>query len=168
MRRMAWVMVAACAVAARAEAQQGISVAVGASMPIGALEQQAGTGLNLSLRQEGALPWAQLDYRVDIGLERFSGKGASSSLQYTSFSFNVVQWPSRSLYYFGGLGLYNSQTTRSTDRFGRSGSNAGVQGGVGYVYESSDYLPFVEMGLTNLFSGGDNAPWFSVRAGVHF
>lgn len=167
MRRMAWVAVAAVAVAARASAQQGVSVSAGMTLPVGALADQVGTGFGVALRSEGPLPWWQLDYRVDIALERFPGKGTESSLEYTSFAFNAVQWPSRHLYDFAGVGLYNSRATRSTSAFGRSGSLIGVQGGVGLVFDTR-YLPFVEFGVTNLFASGANAPWFSVRTGVHF
>jgi hypothetical protein len=164
---MAWVVMAAFAVAARAGAQQGVSIGAGLALPIGALGDQAGTGFGIALRDEGPLPWWQLDYRVDVGLEHFPGRAGAASLDYTSIAFNVVQWPSKTLYDFGGVGLYNSRTTRSSDRFGSSGTNIGLQGGVGYVWEGR-YLPFVEFGLTNLFTGGQNAPWFSVRVGGHF
>lgn len=167
MRRMAWVAVAALAVAARAGAQQGVSVSAGALMPIGALGNVAGTGIGLSLRSEAPLPWWQLDYRVDIALDHLPGKGSAPTLEYTSFAIDAVQWPSRRLYDFAGIGLYNSRSTRASSAFGRSGSLIGVQGGVGLVFETR-YVPFVEFGVTNLFASGDDAPWFSVRTGVHF
>jgi len=168
MRRTSWLAVTLlCFFAARARAQEGTSVTAGAALPIGALANQVGTGLLLTLRNEGPLPWWQLDYRVDIGFEHFPGANGGGALEYSSFAFNAVGWPSRRLYDFAGVGLYNNRSTRATSSFGRLGSLLGAQAGVGLVFETR-YLPFIELGMSNMFAAGTNAPWFAVSGGVHF
>ena len=165
MRRTTWLVAAvfaAAVAAAPAAAQEGVSVSGGVLMPIGSLANNAGTGFALTLRDEGPLPWWQLDYRVDVGIEHFPGKSGGQATEYSSFVFNVEHWPSKILYDFGGPGLFNPRSGRNG-----YGTILGLQGGVGLVADVR-YLPFVEFGVSNLFTGKEQTPWFSVRGGAHF
>ena len=170
MRRLRIIALLLLASAAAARAQ-GPSLAIGINVPVGGFADVAGSGFSVALRDEGELGWvtqrwAQMAYRLDVDFTHFAKRGSTPSMEYQSVSFNLVHRPSLTLYEFAGPGIYNSTASRS-DRYSRRGTNFGVQGGVGYVWESK-YQPFVEFGATNLFTSGSNTPWFVIRTGGHY
>ncbi len=165
-------LVAQAALAQRRGAGQGrqLSIAVGAGFGVGDLERQASSpGIGVALRTTtplGASNWA---LRTDVAFDRFSGKGDVDNFQFFTFSSNLVHRTSAKLYQFGGLGMYTAKSVVKPANL-RTETAFGLQGGVGLELgkgnETGVVHPFVEFGLTNVFTTGRTSVWFPVRAGL--
>ena len=137
-------------------------------LPIGDLGNAADPGVNLALRGEGRLPARNWSLRGDLTWDRFSGKGAIDSYSYLGLAGNLVHRSAADrLYEFGGLGVYGNTMTFS-NQLNHSDTNLGVQMGLGLDLAPGPHTPFVEFGLTGVFTSGSNSLWFPVRFGVRF
>ncbi|MFI5245223.1 MAG: hypothetical protein ACHQQR_08360 [Gemmatimonadales bacterium] len=170
------ILLAACALTvatlapshARAQTPIRFSGAAALALPIGDLGDAADVGFNLALRGEGRLPARNWSLRGDLSWDRFSGKGIIDSYSYYGLAGNLVHRnPTGRLYEFGGLGLYGNTTTFA-NQLNRSDTNLGVQMGLGLDLAPGPHTPFVEFGLTSVFTSGNNSLWFPVRFGVRF
>lgn len=154
--------------AARAQAPIRFSGAAALALPIGDLGDAADVGFNLSVRGEGRLSSPGWSVRGDLSWDRFGGKGIVDAYSYLGAAANIVHRGSAGrLYEFGGLGLYNSKTSFG-DGLNRDDTNLGLQLGLGLDLNPGPHTPFVEFGLTNVFTSGSNSLWFPVRFGVRF
>ncbi|MFI5231282.1 MAG: outer membrane beta-barrel protein [Gemmatimonadales bacterium] len=153
---------------ARAQTPIRFSGAVSLGLPIGDLGNAANLGYGLTFRGEGKLSNPEWGLRGDINWDRFPGKFPVDAYSYLSLAGNFVhRMPSESLYEFAGLGLYNNSAS-----FNGGGSvsdtNLGLQLGVGLDLAKGPHTPFVEFGLTSVFTSGANTLWFPVRFGIRF
>ena len=154
---------------AHAQATVRFSGAAALALPIGDLGNAADVGYNLTLRGEGRLASPNWSLRGDLSWDRFPGKGFVDSYSYLGVAANLVHRSSAGRFYqFGGLGLYGNTTTFSNS-LNSSDTNLGVQMGLGLdLAPSRNNTPFVEFGLTSVFTSGNNSLWFPVRFGIRF
>jgi hypothetical protein len=153
---------------ARAQTPVRFSGAAALALPIGDLGDAADVGFNLALRGETRLSSPGWYFRGDLSWDRFGGKGAVDSYSYLGAAGNLVHRNSNSrVYEFGGLGVYGSKTS-FTNQLNTSDKNLGMQAGVGLDMSPGPHTPFVEFGLTSVFTSGGNSIWFPVRFGVRF
>ena len=145
------------------------SGAAALALPIGDLGNAADPGVNLSLRGEGNVSRSkEWSVRGDLSWDRFSGRGLVDSYSFIGVAGNLVHRGTASrLYEFGGLGLYGGKTN-FVDRLSRDDTNLGLQVGVGLDLTGGVHPTFVEFGLTNVLTPGNNSLWFPVRIGVRF
>ncbi len=171
------VSVAACALAlatfapraAHAQTPVVFSGAAALALPIGDLGDAADVGFNLSLRGEGRIGSPGWSLRGDLSWDRFGGKGVVDSYSYLGVAANLVHRTSAGrLYEFGGLGIYDSKTSFE-NQLNHDDADLGLQLGLGLdLAPSGPHTPFVEFGLTSVFTSGSNSLWFPVRFGVRF
>jgi len=170
------VFVAACACAlatfvphvARAQTPVTFSGAAALALPIGDLGNAADVGFNLALRGEGKIGSPGWSLRGDLSYDRFGGKGVVDSYSYLGVAANLVHRTGAGrLYEFGGLGIYGSKTSFE-NQLDHDDTNLGVQMGLGLDLNPGPHTPFVEFGLTSVFTSGSNSLWFPVRFGVRF
>lgn len=154
--------------AVRAQTPVRFSGAASLAMPVGDLGDVASAGLSLSARGEARLWSSNWGFRGDLSWDRFSGRGDVNAYSYLGAAGNIVYHNSGSrTYEFGGLGVYGG-TTSFTDQLNRTDTNLGFQTGVGVNLDRGPHTPFVEFGLTSIFTPGRNTVWFPVRFGVRF
>jgi hypothetical protein len=154
--------------AARAQTPVRFSGAAALALPAGDLGNAADVGFNLALRGEGRLSSPNWSFRGDLSWDRFPGRGIVDSYSYLSLAGNFVHRSTKSrVYEFGGLGLYGSRTDFGSS-FNQETTNLGLQMGLGLELNPGPNTPFVEFGLTNVFTSGENSLWFPVRFGVRF
>jgi len=159
---------AAAPCAAQAPTPVRFSGAAALALPIGDLGDAADVGINLALRGEGRIGSPGWSLRGDLTWDRFGGRGPVDSYSYLGAAANLVHRSGVDrLYEFGGLGLYGSKTT-FTNALDRSDTNLGMQLGLGLDLAPGPRVPFVEFGLTSVFTSGGNSLWFPVRFGVRF
>jgi hypothetical protein len=144
------------------------SGAAALALPIGDLGDAADVGFSLALRGEAKLTSPGWSVRGDLSWDRFSGKGVVDSYSYLGVAANLVHRDGAGrVYEFGGLGLYGSKTAFA-DALDHDDTNLGMQFGLGLDFNTAPHAPFVEFGLTNVFTSGGNSLWFPVRFGVRF
>lgn len=154
--------------AVRAQTPVFFSGAAAVALPIGDLRNAADVGMSLALRAEGKLATPGWSLRGDLSWDRFGGRGPVDSYSYLGFAGNIVHHEQQSsLYEFGGLGLYGSKTS-FTDAADHDDTNLGLQMGLGVNLAAGQHAPFIEFGLTSVFTSGSNSIWFPVRFGVRF
>jgi hypothetical protein len=154
--------------AAHAQTPVRFSGAAALALPVGDLGDAAGVGFHLALRGEGKLSSPGWFLRGDLSWDRFSGKGAVDSYSYLGLAGNIVHRSNTTrLYEYGGLGLYGSKTAYAS-QLNSSDTNLGLQMGLGLDLNPGPHTPFVEFGLTNVFTSGGNSVWFPVKFGVRF
>lgn len=168
--------ITACALAVATLAPRGahaqtpirFSGAASLGLPIGDLGNSTDLGYSLTLRGEARLWAPEWRFRGDVSWDRFPGRGVVNAYSYLGFAGNMVhRTVGDRLYEFGGLGLYGG-TTSFTNQLNQSETNLGLQMGVGVDLSAGPRTPFVEFGLTNVFTSGSNTLWFPVRFGVRF
>jgi hypothetical protein len=138
------------------------------ALPIGDLGQAAEVGFNLALRGEARLAWQHWSVRGDLSWDRFGGRGNVDAYSYLGAAANVVHRSGAGrMYEFGGFGLYGERTT-FTSQLNRDDTTLGLQAGIGVDLTPGPHTPFVEFGVTNVFTSGGNTFWFPVRFGVRF
>jgi hypothetical protein len=153
---------------ARAQTPVRFSGAASVAMPVGDLGNSASAGYSLALRGEGRLWSPNWSFRGDLSWDRFSGRGDVDAYSYLGAAGNLVHRSSASrVYEFGGLGMYGS-TTAFTNQSNLTATDLGFQTGVGVNFDSGPHTPFVEFGVTNVFTSGRNSVWFPVRFGIRF
>jgi hypothetical protein len=155
--------------AARAQTPIRFSGAVSLGLPIGDLGNAADLGYGLAFRGEYKLAsspeWA---VRGDLNWDRFPGRSPVDAFSYVSLGGNFVhRMPGETLYEFAGLGLY-SNSTSFVGGGSVSDTNLGLQMGLGLDLGKGPRTPFVEFGLTSVFTSGSNTLWFPVRFGIRF
>jgi hypothetical protein len=154
--------------AARAQTPVVFSGAAALALPIGDLGNAADPGINLAIRGEGRLGSPGWYLRGDLSWDRFGGRGPVDSYSYLGAAANLVHRESKSrLYEFGGLGIYGSKVNFSGN-VNSSDTNLGLQMGLGLDLNPGPHTPFVEFGLTSVFTTGGNSVWFPVKFGVRF
>ena len=154
--------------AARAQTPIRFSGAVNLGLPIGDLGNAADLGYGLAFRGEGKLSSPEWDLRGDITWDRFPGRGVVDNYSYLSLAGNFVhRMPGENLYEFVGPGLYEN-TVSVTGGGSASDTNLGLQMGIGLDLAKGPHTPFVEFGLTSVFTSGANTLWFPVRFGIRF
>jgi hypothetical protein len=150
-------------------AAQGIGLAGGLNLAVGDLGNASDVGLGLSLRREARLESAAWSYRTDFSFDRFGAKGTVDNYQYVSFTTNLVHHTNRSLYQFGGLGLFQAKTVLKSAGIGYGGSYTesafGFQGGVGLTVEQISDKAFLEVGIVTVLTSGRTSSWFPMRFG---
>jgi hypothetical protein len=144
------------------------SGAAALALPVGDLGDNADAGFQLALRGEGKLPSPNWSLRGDLTWDYFGGKPGVDNYSYLGLAGNLVYRANASrVYEFGGLGIYGSHAafggTLASDE-----TNLGVQAGLGVDFNQSPHTPFIEFGLTGVFTSGNNSVWFPVRIGVRF
>ncbi len=153
---------------AHAQTPVVFSGAAALGLPIGDLGNAADVGMSLAIRGEGRLTSPGWSLRGDLSWDRFGGRGPVNAYSYVGFAGNLVHHEQNSqLYEFGGLGLYGSKTS-FVDAADHDDTNLGVQMGLGLNFSPGPHTPFVEFGLTSVFTSGSNSLWFPVRFGVRF
>ncbi|HLA90088.1 MAG TPA: outer membrane beta-barrel protein [Gemmatimonadaceae bacterium] len=141
-----------------------LSAAVGANLPIGDLDRQAQTGFGIAIRSEMSESSGPWKVRGGIAFDMFSGKGAVDNYQYLSyFTLDLVHETSKTVYQYGGVGLYQSKTAVEDEA--RSESDFGFQGGVGVNF-GKDRKTFLEFGLVDVITTGRTSVWFPVKIGI--
>jgi hypothetical protein len=170
-------LITACAIAAAvavpraAHAQTPIrfSGAVSLGLPIGDLGNAADLGYGLTFRGEGKLSNPEWGLRGDLTWDRFPGRDPVDAYSYLSLAGNFVhRMPGESLYEFAGLGIYGNTTSFNGGAASVSDTNLGLQLGLGLDLAKGPNTPFVEFGLTSVFTSGSNTLWFPVRFGIRF
>jgi hypothetical protein len=154
--------------AAQAQTPIRFSGAAALALPIGDLGNATDLGYSLALRGEAKLWAPEWKIRGDFSWDRFPGRGIVDAYSYLGLAGNMVH---RSvgdrLYEFGGLGLYGG-TTSFNNQLNQSATNLGAQAGLGIDLAPGPHTPFMEFGVTNVFTSGSNTLWFPVRFGVRF
>ena len=154
---------------ARAQTPVRFSGAVSLGLPIGDLGNATDLGYGLTFRGEGKLSNPEWGLRGDLTWDRFPGRGGIDAYSYLGLAGNFVhRMPSESLYEFAGLGLYNNTISFNGGGANVSDTNLGLQLGVGLDLAKGPHTPFVEFGLTSVFTSGANTLWFPVRFGIRF
>ncbi len=155
--------------AGHAQTPVQFSGAVGLALPVGNLGDAANVGFNLSLRGEGKLGSASSEWglRGDLSLDQLGGKAGLTSVAFYSVAANMVHRSHDSrVYEFGGLGLYDFRLAGGGAT--ASETDLGLQVGVGYNLSEGPHSTFLEFGLANVFSSGNNSLWFPLRFGIRF
>lgn len=154
--------------ATRAQTPVRFSGAAAVALPVGNLGDAADPGMSLALRGEARLPWQNWSFRGDLTYDRFGGRGAVDAYSYFGAAANMLHRSSAGrIYEFAGAGLYGSRTSYA-GQVNIDGSNFGVQTGLGIDLAPGPHTPFVEFGITNVFTQGTNTVWFPVRFGIRF
>lgn len=154
--------------AARAQETVRFSGAGALALPAGDLGNAADVGYSLSLRGEARLWAPEWKFRGDLSWDRFPGRGPVDAYSYLGLAGNMVhRTVGDRLYEFGGLGIYGG-TTSFNNQLNQSQTNLGLQMGLGLDLAPGPHTPFMEFGVTNVFTSGGNTLWFPVRFGVRF
>ena len=154
--------------ALRAQTPVRFSGAAALALPIGDLGDAADAGFSLALRGEGPLGSPGWSLRGDLTWDRFDGRGGVDAYSYLGVAANVLHRGHAGRFYeFGGLGLYGSHTA-FVDGLNHDDTNLGLQLGLGLDLNQGPHAPFVEFGLTNVFTPGSGSVWFPVRVGIRF
>lgn len=154
--------------AAHAQTPIRFSGAAALGLPAGDLGNTTDVGYSLSLRGEARLWSPEWKFRGDLSWDRFPGRGIVNAYSYLGFAGNMLHRSEGDRFYeFGGLGLYGG-TTSFNNQLNQSATNIGAQAGIGFDLAPGPHTPFMEFGLTNVFTSGTNTLWFPVRFGVRF
>jgi hypothetical protein len=144
------------------------SGAAALGLPAGDLGNAADVGYSLSLRGETRLWAPEWKFRGDLSWDRFPGRGIVDAYSYLGLAGNMMHRSQGDRFYeFGGLGLYGG-TTAFNNQLNQSETNLGLQMGLGLDLAPGPHTPFMEFGVTNVFTSGSNTLWFPVRFGVRF
>lgn len=169
-------LITACVVAAAVAAPRAahsqtpvrFSGAVSLGLPIGDLGNAADLGYGLTFRGEGKLANPEWGIRGDLSWDRFPGRAPVDAYSYLSLAGNFIhRMPGESMYEYAGLGIYGN-TTSFNGGGNVSDTNLGLQFGVGLDLAKGPNTPFVEFGLTSVFTSGANTLWFPVKFGIRF
>jgi hypothetical protein len=166
-RSLALATIALFASAATAGAQ-GASLAVGAAVPAGDLANTAGTGIDIQLQVRTEPMIGPLSLRIEIGYDRFAGKGASASTTFSGQAVSIMGDFGSLFYWAAGPGYYqSSQTTQiSGHNVVDQRSYLGAQAALGMNIPVFRWQGFLEVAGVKAFTPGVSLVYLPLRFGV--
>jgi hypothetical protein len=153
---------------ARAQ-EQGASIAVGVVAPASGFTNSASTGYDIAFQIRTDPIIGPLALRIDIGYDRFPGKGAISyTTQMAGPALSLVGDFGSRFYWAAGPGYYQSQV--KTQLLGHDvrlqSSYLGAQAAVGVSFRVFRWDSYVEASAVRYLRGGVNTAWVPIRFGV--
>jgi hypothetical protein len=153
---------------ARAQ-EAGVSIAVGVASPESGFTSTASTGYDIALQIRTDPIIGPLALRIDIGYDRFPGKGAISyTTQAAGPAVSLVGDVGSRFYWAAGPGYYQSQL--KTQILGHNvtvqNSYLGAQAAVGVNFRIIRWDCYVEASAVRNLQRGINIAWVPIRFGV--
>jgi hypothetical protein len=168
-------------VAVQAQTTRSVSVGVsgGLSLPMGDLGDAVESGYNVTGHLYYVPTTMKLGFRGDVGYDKWEGKGASATVD---AKLGILSFTGNGLYTFGestsamrpyllfGGGIYRSKETSEVAGVEGSttGSDGGIQGGLGLSFKLSGFNTFLEARYVNVFSEGNSTNYLPITFGVRF
>ena len=90
LRRTIVLSALACLLSAERAHAQRASIAVGAAVPAGDFSNTAGTGIDAQFQVRTEPMIGPLALRIEIGYDRFAGKGASASTTFSGQAISIL------------------------------------------------------------------------------
>jgi hypothetical protein len=167
-RRTLSISTIALLAAVSAARAQGASLALGAAVPSGDFSSGAGTGIDIQLQARTEPLIGPLALRIEIGYDRFAGKGGNGSTTFSGQAVSILGDLGARFYWAAGPGFYQSSLTRQIN-----GHNVvdqrnylGAQAAVGMDLPVFRWRGFVEAGGVKAFTQGASIVYFPLRFGV--
>lgn len=155
------------AMAGQARAQ-GASLAVGVASPVGDYASAAGSGLDAMLQIRTDPMFGPLALRIDIGYDRFPGKGTNGATTMSAETVSLVGDFGSMFYWVAGPGYYQSSV--KTQILGHNAteqqSYLGVQAAFGVNIPLFRWQGFLEVSAVKLFQPGPTIAYVPLRFGV--
>ena len=153
---------------ARAQ-EQGAAIAVGVASPASGFTNSASTGYDIAFQIRTEPLFGPLALRIDIGYDRFPGKGAIGyTTQMAGPALSLVGDFGSRFYWAAGPGYYQSQV--QTQLLGHNvklqSSYVGAQAAVGVNFRIFSWDTYVEVSAVRDLQKGINTAWVPVRFGV--
>jgi hypothetical protein len=147
---------------------QRASLAVGAAVPVSDYSTAAGTGIDLDFQARTEPMIGPLALRIDIGYDRFSGKGGVDNTTLSSQTVSVLGDFGSMFYWMAGPGYY--QSTAKTQISGHNVSDQrqylGAQAALGVNIPVFRWEGFLEAGGVKLFTPGPGKTYVPLRFGI--
>ena len=147
---------------------QRASLAVGAAVPVSDYSTAAGTGIDLDLQVRTEPMIGPLALRIDIGYDRFSGKGGVDNTTLSAQTVSVLGDFGSMFYWMAGPGYY--QSTAKTQISGHNVSDQrqylGAQAALGVNIPVFRWEGFLEVGGVKLFTPGPGKTYVPLRFGI--
>ena len=163
----------------QAQRSWSIGVSGGLSMPMGDLGDAVESGYNVTGHLYYQPTTMKIGLRGDVGYDSWEGKGASATLD---AKLSILSFTANGLYSFGestsamrpyvlfGGGMYRSENTSEVAgvESSQTGSDGGIQGGLGLSFKLSGFSTFLEARYVNVFSEGNSTNYVPITFGVRF
>jgi hypothetical protein len=147
---------------------QRASLAVGAAVPVSDYSTTAGTGIDLDFQARTEPMIGPLALRIDIGYDRFPGKGGVDNTTLSSQTVSVLGDFGSMFYWMAGPGYY--QSTAKTQISGHNVSDQrqylGAQAALGVNIPVFRWEGFLEVGGVKLFTPGPGKTYVPLRFGI--
>jgi hypothetical protein len=168
LRRTIVLSALACLLSAERAHAQRASIAVGAAVPAGDFSNTAGTGIDAQFQVRTEPMIGPLALRIEIGYDRFAGKGASASTTFSGQAISILCDFGTVFYWAAGPGYYqsNHQTTIEGHNVVDQRSYLGAQAAVGMNIPVFRWQGFLEVSGVKAFTPGASLIYLPLRFGI--